>query len=119
MIYIFAILFAISQCYYQKYQFNDLKFQRDIRWKYWRIITSALVFLMVFISQFVTYLLVDLLLASSIYWIVFEIGTNVISLGADWLYVGRSSFTDNKIGKHKWSLMVLFLLISLLLKHII
>lgn len=119
MIYIFAILLAICQCFYQRYQFNDLKWERDIRWKYWRIITTSVTFIMVFLAQFVTFLWVDLLLASAIYWIVFEVGTNVISLSADWLYVGMSSFTDNKIGKYKWYLMALFLLISLLLKHII
>lgn len=119
MIYIFAVLLAICQCYYQKYQFNDLRFDRDIRWKHWRIVTTFVTFFALFLSQFVTILWEDLLLCTSIYWIVFELGTNKISLNANWFYVGKSSFTDNKIGKYKWVLMAVFFAISLILKYIL
>ena len=116
MIYIFAILLAISQCYYQRYQFNDLKWDRDIRWKYWRIVTTILTFVTILMSQYVTTSWQDLLLTSSIYWVFFEVGTNVISLNAGWFYVGKSSFTDNKFGKNKWYLMAFYLLISTIIK---
>ena len=118
MIYIFAILLAISQCYYQRYQFNDLKWDRDIRWKYWRIVSNILIYGTIMISKFFTTTWQDLLLSISIYWIVFEIGTNIISLSAKWFYVGKSSALDNNFGKYKWYLMALYLLISIIIKFL-
>lgn len=114
MIYIFSILLALMECLYQRYQFMDLKTKRNTKWKTYRVITNGLIFLMLYINS--EFRIPDVLLAISIYWIMFELLTNKISLNTNWLYVGKSSYLDNYIGKKKWLIMALFLIISLTIK---
>ena len=52
-------------------------------------------------------------LICSIYWLTFEIGTNVISLDTFAFYVGKSGGLDS-LGNKKWLLILITILISIL-----
>ena len=118
LIYIFSVVYALLLCLYQRHQFNDLKTIRDIRWKTYRVITSAFVYSSIYIATYIEITLKDLLLGGSIFWVVFELGTNVISLNSPPLYVGKSSILDNKLDKYKWFLIFGFFVLSLIIKLI-
>ena len=118
IIYIFSVVYALLLCLYQRHQFNDLKTIRDIRWKTYRVITSAFIYSSIYIATYIDITLKDLLLGGSIFWVVFELGTNVISLNSPLLYVGKSSILDNKLDKYKWIFIFGFFVLSLIIKII-
>ena len=115
IIYLFGFLFGLSECFYQKYQFLDLKTQRNLKWKTIRVLRATLIFSITITPKQYDPSLQDVLLSSAIYWVVFEIGTNAISLGADWFYVGVSGF-DYKFGVKKWYVVFSYFLLTLVIK---
>ena len=118
LVYIFSALYPLLICLYQRHQFRDLRNIRDTRWKTYRVITSLFVYSFVYLSQYLHITWQDLLLGGAIYWVVFEIGTNAISLNSPLLYVGKSSILDNKLDRYKWVLIFGFFVVSLTIKLI-
>ena len=115
VICLFGVLFALVDCYYQKYQFADTKQKRNLKWKLVRIVRMGLIFWFAYIDKYFIYTPQDVLLSSAIYWVVFEIGTNAISLGADWFYVGTSGI-DLKLKDKKWIAVFGYFLLTLAIK---
>jgi len=115
MIYIYTILHVTLLCYYQQHQFNDLKGKRDTRWKGVRIGLDCLTFGCLYLAQYYHFTLQDLVFCSGIYWLLFEVLTNVISLGTDMFFVGYSSTVDEWC-KRKWLAVFGWFIISLLIK---
>jgi len=117
MIYLISCLFTIFFVFYSKYQFKDLKQVRNIQWKVWGVAMRVLLFLGCYAMQFFPSHWKDYLLAGSLNIALFEWGINVIALNApSILWAGYSSKIDNALGKWKWYIMGIFILITILIK---
>ena len=115
MIYIISILFTISFVFYQKHQFIDLKWKRDTGWKFWANVMKVTLLAGCYVSQFMPSAWQDYILSLAICSLVFELGYNKIAINKEWLYVGASSHFD-KLGKWKWIILLVFLIISITIK---
>lgn len=115
VICLFGVLFALVDSFYQKYQFADTKQKRNLKWKIVRVVRMFLIYGFAFLDIYFKYTLQDMFLSSGIYWVVFEIGTNAISLGADWFYVGASGI-DAKFKVKKWVIVFGYFLLTLAIK---
>lgn len=116
MIYLFTILFTALFIYYQKFQFQDLKYIRNTRWKLYGWLMKAELIAACYVMQFFSCAWQDCLLSGVLNWIIFELAYNKIVLKTGWFYVGFSSIQDNKLGKWKWAAMGVCLIISITLK---
>lgn len=120
MIYISSILFTLFFVYYSKYQFKDLRNERNIKWKSFGVGMRVLFFVACFLSQFFNSSWQDYLLAGSINIFLFEWLINVIALNAPSIFwKGYSSKIDNEIGQAKWIIMVALILASITIKILI
>jgi hypothetical protein len=115
MIYIITILFTLSFVMYQKYQFIDMKYMRNVKWKTWANVMKVLVFAGCYTSQLFPSLWQDYLLSAAICSLVFEFGYNKIAIKQDWFFNGASSKFDS-LGKWKWIALFAFLIISITVK---
>lgn len=116
MIYLLSILFTILFLLYQRYQFRDMKYNRNTTWKTYGWFMKALVIVACYVMQYFTCTWQDCLLTGVISWILFELGYNKIVLkGANLFYVGQSSVQDNTLKKWKWVVMAASLILSIYL----
>lgn len=118
MIYPLTILFTFLFIFYQKYQFQDLKYIRNTKWKTLGWLMKALFIVAVYLSQYFTTSWQDCLLSGVVSWVLFEFGYNRIVLKADWFYVGASSIQDNLLGKRKWVVMGVSLIGSIIIRWV-
>ena len=116
MIYLFTILFTALFIGYQKFQFQDLKYIRNTKWKLYGWLMKAELIAACYVMQFFSCTWQDCLLSGVLNWITFEFAYNKIVLKTGWFYVGASSIQDNKLGKWKWAVMGVCLIISVILK---
>lgn len=111
-------VFILSLVFYQRDQKSDLilfknRSQRNTNWKLWaNVIKGCFLSLLLFLMYWKDVFIITASLA-----IVFELLTNKIGLGAPWFYVGASSEFD-KIGRYKWWLLFIFLLLTIFIKLI-
>lgn len=119
MIYAASILFTFFFLMYQRYQFRDMKYERNTKWKLWAWVMKAeVISVCYFIPQFPP-TWQDCLLSGVLMWVLFELGYNKIALiGANLFYIGQSSIQDNKLGKWKWVVMGVSLVTSIIIKWV-
>jgi len=116
------LLFTITFVFYQKYQLKELK--GDLSSKaHWhtlglilRLIAAAFLLIPAYLTKNIS--LTDILLISTLSTTVWELLTNKITLNRNWLYFGFTSKTDKFLGKKKWVILLITILISILLKII-
>lgn len=113
MIYLLSILFTIAFVYYTKWQFKN---SRSGTWHNYGLIMRLLAITSPFIGQFFKISWQDLLLASSINIILWDVLINRIALKVKWSYVGFTSKLDVYLGKRKWVLYLIILLASITIK---
>ena len=58
----------------------------------------------------------DVFLATTISILIYDIGLNVIALNQKWNYIGTTSWIDRKLGKKRYYLYILLLVISIFTK---
>lgn len=116
MILITSSLLTIFFVFYSKYQFLDLRNQRNLIWKRWGVAIRILFLVACFIEALKPSVWQDYLLAGSINILLFELLINKIALKANWFYKGNSSVIDNNIGNTKWYIMFGLLILSILVK---
>lgn len=115
ILYIYTILHVTLLALYQRYQFNDTKEHNNDKWKAVRIALDCLTYGVMYLVQFYPFTWQDLLLCSGIYWLLFEVLTNVISLSTDWFFVGTTSKVD-ALWANKWYYIFGWLLLTLSVK---
>jgi hypothetical protein len=113
MIYLLSILFTIAFVYYTKWQFKS---SRTGKWHNYGLIMRLLAITSPFIGQFFKISWQDLLLASSINIILWDVLINRIALKVKWSYVGFTSKLDVYLGKRKWVLYLILLITTLIIK---
>ena len=106
----FVLSLAFTQCMYQRYQFRDLMYKRNLLWKRWRIAECVVICCGLFLQPE----LKAIALGANVYWLAFEIGTNLISLNKPVFFVGGSGGVDS-LGKWKWAVIALSLITSILI----
>jgi len=116
MVYILSILFTGAFVFYQKYQFKDLRNQRNTKWKTWANVMKGLFFLSFLVPHKTTWQ--DVNLAISISALQFEFMYNKVVLKVDWFFYGNSSLFD-KLKNWKWVVLFLSLILSLITKFIL
>jgi len=102
---------------YQKYQLKDLATVRNTTWKTWANVMKVILFVGLYLEKSYPSSLKDYLLAGCICALVFEFGINLIALKMPLFYIGKSSKFD-KLGKYKWAVLFVALIISLLIKFL-
>lgn len=118
MIYALTISFTLLFILYQKFQFQDLKYIRNTKWKLYGWLMKAEVIAACYVMQFYSCTWQDCFLSGVLSWVIFELGYNKIVLKADWFYVGFSSIQDNFLGKWKWAVMGLALIVSVWIRFV-
>lgn len=114
MIYILSILFTITFVIYQKWQFSDDNNKSKGKWHLW----GALLRLQYFIPFLFPYDIKDVILAGSINIILFDLLLNKIALNKQLLYIGFTSYINNKLGKYKWFVYFGQLVLALIIKFL-
>ena len=118
MIYITSILFTFAFIFYSKFQFEDFKHNTNRKWKVYGMAMRALFFAACYICSQFGNTWQDYLLAGSINILIWEMGINVIALNEGLFHVGTTGKIDKKLDGYKWLAMLIFLIISIILKII-
>lgn len=107
--------YTLSWIYYSKYQFieRDSSFPVDRSkasrlWHIWKGVNQ--ISFLSLIALFADYKFA--VFCASIYWVLFDIGVNIVALNRPWNYYGKTSFIDRMLGKHMIWIKVLVLSVS-------
>lgn len=119
MIYLLSIPFIVFYVLYQKFQLKDLASKRNLIWKHYGVIIRIWFFISAYIFEYPKGQWQDYLIAGVLNEIIFELLINKIALKQSFWFVGSSSAWDNILGKRKWLLMGLALIITIFIKILI
>ena len=110
MIYIITCLFTMAFVYYSKYQFIN---GRAGKWHMYGATMRMLMFLPFLLPKSS---IPDIVLAGVINCILFDVGINLIALNKPWYYTGSTNDIDNIVGKGKWYIYGILLILAITLK---
>lgn len=126
MIYILSLLFTLAFVYYSKWQFNErinaIRSQHTFmsiankKWHVYGMLMRLLAIVTPFILQYYSGTWQDYLLAGSINILAWELLINKIALSKEWFYVGKTAKTDKYLGKYKWHLAFILLIVATIIK---
>jgi hypothetical protein len=109
------VVYTASWIFYSKYQFAELYAVNSVEsneankmWHLWKAVNQVSFLALGFIYEGWKLGLLSLVL----YWIVFDIGVNVIALKQKWNYVGRTSAIDKFFGTWGFALKAVLLIAS-------
>ena len=117
MIYAASIVFTFFFLMYQRYQFRDMKYERNTKWKFWAWCMKAEIIAISYYAHLFPPSWQDCLLSGVLMWVLFELGYNkIVLIGSNLFYVGQSSKQDNGLKKWKWLVMGICLIVSIIIK---
>lgn len=109
MIYLISFLFTLFFVYYTKHQLINPK---SGKWHTKGFLMRGCFFLAFLFPSDIINIIGALLISA----ITFDIGINIIALKTAWYYVGKESYIDRTIGKKKWWIYGILLIIFLIYK---
>lgn len=116
MIYAVSIVFTLLFVFYSKWQFSSDRGETKGKWHGWGMAMRGSIPIGCFVVQHFPAVWQDYVLAVALSCIIWEIGINVIALGAKWYYVGVTAKTDIKFRKYHWLIYFGFMTLAILIK---
>jgi hypothetical protein len=121
VIYLLTILFNLCFILYSKFQFEERVGKSHGKWHPWGWMMRALIFIPFIILSFfpginITAHKSDVILSIAISTVDWEVLINLIALKVNFFHVGTEAKTDIRLGKIKWLLCFLFLILAIIYK---
>lgn len=116
MIYVLSTLFTLAFVFYSKWQFSDDRGESQGKWHSSGMIMRMLAVASPFLCQLYPSEWQDYLLVGAINILLWELLINKIALNQKWLHVGTTAKTDIFLGKKKWLVYAVILLVTIVIK---